>query len=201
MLIPILMSLTAVQVAPAAGEVPVNVLIQPRALERCSARSAEVAAGCLSEALDPEEAERLAQGPGQPWREALKAQIRTALRLDDPTSPVAKDLTRKGVYDPASSPEILIAVMGARLQNRQFDWARLAKTMKANQPAVAGAPAAAPAAAGPPSLEGAVPVDHALCQRPDAPAGEVIVSCMKLTNGALMATRRTPNAPAAAPRP
>ena len=182
---------------PAVGAVPDNVLTNPRALSRCKPRTAELAADCLIEALDAEEADKIARGPGQPYRDALKNQMRTAWMLDDPASPVARDLAKKGVYDAASAPEILFAVMGARLQHREFDFTRLARTLRATPPAVPAAAPAPAAPAGAPSLDGAVPVDLALCQRPNAPAGEVIVSCMRLTNGALMATRRTP----AAPRP
>ena len=193
------LALAGVQASAApADQVPENVLVNPRTLQRCKPHTAELAADCLIESLDPDAADSLARGPGQPYRAALAAQMRSAWMLDDPASPVAKDLARKGVYDAASAPEILFAVMGARMQHREFDFTRLARTMHASAPApaTAPAPAAAPGAA---SLDGAVPVDHALCQRPDAPAGEVIVSCMRLSNGALLATRRTPNAPA--PRP
>ena len=186
---------------PAADAVPDNVLTNPRTLLKCKPRTAELAADCLIEALDAEAADQLARGPGQPYREALRSRMRAAWMLDDAASPVAKDLAKKGVYDAASAPEILLAVMGARLQHREFDFARLAKTLRAGPPAVSAASVVSSAPAAAPSMEGAMPVDHKLCERPNAPPGEIIVSCMKLTNGALLATRRTPNAPVAAVHP
>lgn len=193
------LALAGVQAQAAdSNAVPENVLTNPRTLLKCKPRSAELAADCLIEALDADAAESAARGPGQPWRDALKSQMRTAWMLDDPNSPVAKDLAKKGVYDAASAPEILLAVMGARLQHRDFDFARLAKTLQANPP-VSAASVTTPAPAGAPSLDGAVAVDHDQCKRPSDPPGTIIVSCMRLTNGALMATRRTPAAPT--PRP
>lgn len=183
-----ILMLALLQSAAPVGQLPPN--FQRIELQRCVVQTTKDTFPCLLRSMGAEEgsngadqAVEMFMPANAKYLSAIEQVVREDFKLDDPQSPLSRDLMKKGVYSQDQAPRIILADFRARVQGKGFDYARLAREMKDKAAATGNRERIT---AGPVSLD--------RCKRPDDPPGTVIVSCVQNADGTLAVNRRTPNA-------
>lgn len=205
-LISLALSLAPLQAAPTTALGPLPQSINVAGIERCKPATIDRAVDCLTSNLQQDDQRDLARPAGAGYQPAMAQLLTSAWHLDDPTAPLPTEMARRGIYYPNNAASVLMSIMDMHVQGMRIDYKRMSSDLKKTA-VVAPAPVApvttrtttitpiAPGAG--PSMDGAVAVAPELCKRPNPVPGEIIVSCMKLPNGGLVASRRIPNPPKA----
>lgn len=169
----------------ALAEMPAS--LDKEAIKACSPADIEAAVECLASSLNDADRERLV-APRSAFRPDLDRYLAETWRLDDPSTPLVKELTATGFTQRGVGPSVVIMAFHAKLRGRAMDYQQLAAEFKrafASKQGMLEIPVSGFASSGAPRLpDGAVELPIVQCKPPKKlPSDSRLVGCFRLQDG------------------